>query len=249
MEELQSTEALDREILEDARRKAFRILKAADDTVKTGALAWEDKISRAAEDLRRRFEERCKKTSEEIMARFPLDKSRAESEKIESLLRTAMDTWYAAQSREKILGLLERELRRRLEDCPEFGNDGDTPAGAGGPAAASPGRSVKAMFYKLSREEGESLLTAILPRDSWETVDYNLSVEGAASASSTGPGAAIRASGVLSGKYPELVLDSPGVRITASINMLAASLMADYRSELAAALIGDNHRIFTGGPR
>jgi hypothetical protein len=246
MEELQSTEVLDREILEDARRKAFRVLKTADDTVKSGALAWENKLSQAVEDMKRRFEERCRKASDEIMARLPLDKSRAESEKIESLLRTAMDTWYAAQSREKIMGLLERELRRRLEDCPEFGNGEDAPAG---PDAGSPDRPVKAMFYKLSREEGESLLAAILPPGRWETADYNLSVEGAASASSTGAGAAIRASGVLSGKYPELVLDSPGVRITASINMLAASLMADYRSELAAALIGDKHRIFTGGPR
>jgi hypothetical protein len=251
MEELQSTEVLDREILEDARRKAFRVLKAADDTVKTGALAWEKKTSQAVDDLKRRFEERCGKASEEIMARLPLDKSRAESEKIEGLLRTALDTWYAAQSREKIVGLLELELRRRLGDCPEFENGGPAPAAgpAAGNAPAAPARRSKAMFYKLSREEGETMLAKILPRDSWETADYNLSVEGAASASSTGAGAAIRASGVLSGKYPELVLDSPDVRITASINMLAASLLADYRAELAAALIGENHKIFTGGPR
>jgi hypothetical protein len=250
MEELQSTEVLDREILEDARRKAFRVLKAADDTVKTDTLTWGKKTSQAVEDLKRRFEERCGKVSEEIMARLPLDKSRAESEKIENLLRTALDTWYAAQNRGKILGLLELELRRRLDDCPEFGTGGRDGAGSAGKAApAAPVRRIKAMFYKLSREEGETLLTKILPRGSWETADYNLSVEGAASASSTGAGAAIRASGVLSGKYPELVLDSPEVRITASINMLAASLMADYRSELTTALIGENHKIFTGGPR
>lgn len=253
MEELQSTEVLDREILEDARRKAFRVLKAADDTVKTDTLTWEQKTGQAVEDLKRRFEERCGKVSEEIMARLPLDKSRAESEKIESLLRAALDTWYAAQNRGKILGLLELELRRRLDDCPEFGTggrdgqDGLGGQGSAGEAAPAPGPRIRAMFYKLSREEGETLLAKILPRDSWETVDYNLSVEGAASASSTGAGAAIRASGVLSGKYPELVLDSPEVRITASINILAASLMADYRSELAAALIGGNHKIFTGG--
>ena len=104
------------------------------------------------------------------------------------------------------------------------------------------------MFYKIETEEGEALLARVLPKGSWETVDYNLSVEGAASASSTGAGAAIRASGVLSGKYPELVLDSPGLRITASINMLVFSLLADYRAELTAALIGADQPILAGRP-
>ncbi|MDR2746460.1 MAG: ATPase [Treponema sp.] len=233
MEEIQSTDVLDREILEDARRKAFRIIKTADDTVKANTLAWEKKTTQAVEDLTARFEERRKKSSDEIMARLPLDKRRAESEKIETLVVQAMDAWYGAQSRERILGFLENELRPRLENCPEF---------------AAAGRSVKAMFYKISAEEGEALLSKVLPRGSWETVDYNLSVEGAASASSTGAGAAIRASGVLSGKYPELVLDSPGVRITASINMLASSLLADYRAELTAALIGEDQPVLAGRP-
>jgi vacuolar-type H+-ATPase subunit E/Vma4 len=255
MEELQSTEVLDREILEDARRKAFRILKSADDTVKSNALTWEKKTTKAVADLKRRFGDRRDKSSEEIMARLPLDKRRAESERIERLVSEALDLWYGAQSRERILGLLEAELRRRLEDCPEFADAGASAAvpsaaaaAIASPAAASP-RPIRAMFYKLGREEGETLLAKVLPPGSWETVDYRLGVEGAASASSTGAGAAIRASGVLSGKYPELVLDSPGLRITASVNMLAAALFADYRLELTAALIGENHRILTGGPQ
>ncbi|MDR0399406.1 MAG: ATPase [Treponema sp.] len=233
MEEIQSTEILDREILEDARRKAFRIIKAADDTVKANTLAWEKKTIQAVEDLRARFEERRKKSSDEIMARLPLDKRRTESEKIEFLVERAMDAWYQSQSRERILDLLESELRIRLEGCPEF-------RGAC--------RNVKAMFYKITKTEGESLLAKLLPPGSWEAVDYRLGVEGAASASSTGAGAAIRASGVLSGKYPELVLDSPGLRITASINMLTASLMADHRAELTAALIGEGRAVLAGRP-
>ncbi|MDR3147619.1 MAG: ATPase [Treponema sp.] len=234
MEELQSTEVLDREILEDARRKAFRVLKTADDTVKANTLSWEKKTKKAIDDLRQRFEKRRAGSSEEIMARLPLDKRRAESEKIERLVGKALDAWYQTQSRERILGLLEAELRRRLEDCSEFG---------------ATERSVKAMFYKISVEEGERLLARLLPPGSWETVGYNLSVEGAASASSTGAGAAIRASGVLSGKYPELVLDSPGLRITASINILVSALFADYRLELTTALIGDGSGSLTGGLR
>jgi hypothetical protein len=240
MEELQSTEVLDREILEDARRKAFRILKTADDTVKTNINAWEQKTGKAVEDLKRRFEERRGRASSEIMARLPLDKRRAESEKIDRLVQDALDRWYGAQSRERIMALLENELHRRMEDCPEFGN-------VVGIVDATEGKNIKARVYKLSRGEGEALLAKILPKGSWEMVESDLSAGGAAGASSTGAGAAIRASGVLSGNYPELVLDSPAVRITASINLLASELLADYRSELTSALIGDDNRIITGG--
>jgi vacuolar-type H+-ATPase subunit E/Vma4 len=242
LEELQSTEVLDREILEDARRKAFRVLKTADDTVKNNINAWEKKTSQAVEDLKHRFQERRGRASGEIMARLPLDKRRAESEKIDRLVQNALDLWYAAQSRERIIALLEDELRRRMEDCPEFGS-----AVGMVDAAAFEGKNIKARVYKLSREEGEALIAKILPKGSWEMAEADLSAGGAAGASSTGAGAAIRASGVLSGSYPELVLDSPAVRITSSINLLASDLLADYRSELTSALIGDDNRIITGG--
>ncbi|MDR2377067.1 MAG: ATPase [Treponema sp.] len=239
MEELQSTEILDREILEDARRKAFRILKTADDTVKANTLSWEKKTKKALDALGRRFEERRSKSSEEIMARLPLDKRRAESEKIERLVRNALDAWYRAQSRKRILDLLETGLRRCLEDCPELLH----------PEKTAEGRAIKVLFHKLSREEGENILTKVLPPESWEPAAYSLSAGGAAGASSTGAGAAIRASGALSGEFPELVLDSAGVRITSSINMLVAALFADYRLELTAALIGEGCKILAGGLR
>ena len=64
MEELQSTEVLDREILEDARRKAFRILKTADDTVKSNTAGWEKKTAAALKDLNTRHEERRRRVAE-----------------------------------------------------------------------------------------------------------------------------------------------------------------------------------------
>ncbi|MDR0451306.1 MAG: ATPase [Treponema sp.] len=222
MEELQSTEVLDREILEDARRKAFRILKTADDTVKADSAGWEKKTAAALADLNKRHEERRRRAAEEIMARLPLDRRRAESEKIEALLSNALDCWYAAQSRERLLDILEGELSRRLEDYPEFGK-----------------QPFRATFHKLERGEGEALLKKALPGGKWEINTSGLDAGGAAGASSSGAGAAIKASGVLSGKYPELVLDSPQARISASLNMLTGELLADYRAELTRALIGD----------
>jgi hypothetical protein len=46
MEELQSTEALDREILEDARKKAFKILKTAGETEAASQTAWDRKLEK-----------------------------------------------------------------------------------------------------------------------------------------------------------------------------------------------------------
>jgi glutamate formiminotransferase len=222
MEELQSTEVLDREILEDARRKAFRILKTADDTVKSNTAGWEKKTAAALEDLNTRHEERRRRTAEEIMARFPLDQRRAESEKIEALLSRALDLWYAAQSRQGILTMLEGELRRRLEDYPEFGS-----------------RPFRVTFHKLEKGEGEGLLKQTIPEGKWEINTSGLDAGGAAGASSTGAGAAIKASGVLLSKYPELVLDSPQARISVSLSLLIEELLSDYRAELTCALIGD----------
>jgi vacuolar-type H+-ATPase subunit E/Vma4 len=149
MEELQSTEVLDHEILEDARKKAYRILKTADETVKANAAAWEKKIQDAVNELKLKYAERRKLAATEIMARLPLDKRRASSERIEGLLRDAEESWYKGLSREKVLSILKRELARRLRECPEFAG----PADSGG----------KAFIRCLDAAEAEAILKELLP--------------------------------------------------------------------------------------
>ncbi|MDR1046913.1 MAG: ATPase, partial [Treponema sp.] len=118
MEELQSTEVLDREILEDARRKAFKILKGADDTVKANAQSWKKKSDEAVAGLERRYAARQKRSTQEIMARLPLDKRRAKAERIEAFLLSSAERWYKKQPRERIIGLLETGMKSRLEEAP-----------------------------------------------------------------------------------------------------------------------------------
>ncbi|MDR3337641.1 MAG: ATPase, partial [Treponema sp.] len=89
MEELQSTEVLDREILEDARRKAQRILKTADEEAAASGKVWEKKTEKALAELKRRHEERLELGRVEIMARLPLDKRRLRLCRIDSLLHEA----------------------------------------------------------------------------------------------------------------------------------------------------------------
>ena len=114
MEELQSTEILDREILEDARKKAQRILKAAEDTIKTNTAQWEKKAAESINELDKKYGEQRILAVEKVMSRLPIDRRRAKIERIESLLQNAVKSWYKNLNRERILKLLTAELAKRL---------------------------------------------------------------------------------------------------------------------------------------
>jgi len=120
MEELQSTEILDREILEDARKKAVRILKTADETVTAQTAEWEKKTLTSIDELDKKYEEQREISAAKIMARLPIDKHRVKIEKIEGLLSSAVDTWFKNLSRQKILDILAEELKKRLALCEDF---------------------------------------------------------------------------------------------------------------------------------
>jgi vacuolar-type H+-ATPase subunit E/Vma4 len=145
MEELQSTEVLDREILEDARRKAFKILKGADDTVKANAQSWEKKSGEAIAGIERRCEARKKRSAREIMARLPLDKRRAKAERVEAFLLSSAENWYKNQPRDRIIGLLETEMKSRLEEVP-----------------GSLSESCRLIYAGLEKAEAEAIIAGAL---------------------------------------------------------------------------------------
>jgi hypothetical protein len=202
MEELQSTDVLDREILEDARKKAKRILAAAEEAIAAGAKSWEKRADKDVEKLNGTFAARIEKAREEFMARLPMEKRRAYSEKVETLLVSTMQEFLASLSRGQILALLERELRRCAAGLPE----------------SDPG-PLEAGCRSLSREELAGLLDRAFPETEW-TFTKNTAFH------------------QLPGNLPAIIVDSPAARLTASVDALAASLMADSRAELVAALLG-----------
>ena len=116
MEELRSTELLDREILEDARKKAYKILKTAEDSLGAQTRDWDEKLRSALDSIGKSYAERTKKIEEEIFARLSLDKRRLRSETAEGLLLKAMDGFLRSLTREKLLLILERELAEGLKD-------------------------------------------------------------------------------------------------------------------------------------
>ena len=146
MEELQSTELLDQEILEDARKKAHRILKTAEDTIKAKLADREKNLNETISDLERKYAQQGKHTTDEIMAHLQIDKQRVKAKKIEEMLSASVKAWYAGLSRDRVLALLKGELARRVAAA------GDLSGGA-----------VKAQIHHIERTEAEALLKQVLP--------------------------------------------------------------------------------------
>jgi hypothetical protein len=142
MEELQSTEMLDREILEDARKKAARTLKGAEDTIRAQNADWEKRTSESIGELEKKYAVLREEARENIMARLPIDKRRAKVEKIENLLNSAVESWYDSLSRERIIEMMTGELVKRLALCEEFSNSS----------------KKRAFFSGLGKEEAKTVL-------------------------------------------------------------------------------------------
>jgi len=148
MEELQSTEILDREILEDARKKALRILKTADETIQAQTAEWEKKTLESIGELEKKYSEQKKSEIEKVMARLPIDKLRSKVEKIENILQSAVETWYGSLSRAQVIELLTRELAQKIDCCDEFSPDNKKPAAS----------QTRAFYCGLNRKEAETAI-------------------------------------------------------------------------------------------
>jgi hypothetical protein len=204
MEELQSTEALDREILEDARKKAHRILKTADDTRKAKSTEWEYKLAAALGELEEKYAAQGKVAAGEVMAFLPVDKHRIRATKIDELLCSAVEAWYAGLSRQRVLDLLQKELSSRLGFFNEVtGGDGE------------PKGDIRALIHKVEQSEAQAVLKAVLPGKTCQIET-------------------IQSTAI----YPEIILETPEVRIYASIGKTVDFFLGEKRAELVEVLLG-----------
>ncbi|MDR2393584.1 MAG: ATPase [Treponema sp.] len=155
MEELQSTERLDREILEDARKKAYRILKAADEAVQTGVEAWEQKTNAALAGIRQKYAQGFETIQRELQARLVLDKRRIRMEKIEKLLTSALDAYFFNLPRARLLSLLKGTLQSCVAEVQKTGE---------------PVTGFMVQCRGLTDVEGAQLLTACFPEGTWALI-------------------------------------------------------------------------------
>ena len=209
MEELRTTEALDREILEDARKKAHKILKTADETLSAQTLEWEKKTSSALVSLRNANEEKQKKVHEGIFARFPLDKRRLRSENSENFLVKAMDDFLHSLSRDKLLLVLKNELLERLA------------------AVNDVMRNIEIRYSGMSLAEAKQIFEKAVLTETF--VETPFAKTPFIDASNDGHNK----------DFPFIEINAQGIKITASVESAAAALLKDKRAELALALLGE----------
>jgi len=208
MEELLSTEVLDREILEDARKKAYKILKTADENLSAHVRDWEDKTLKAVTSMKKTYTERTQKTEDEILARLPLDKRRLRSETAESFIKKAVDDFLKSLGREKILAILEGDLSRRL--------------------TAFDGEEKKEVIYSgLSLNEARAVLErAYHVKSGGLSGDWNF-MEAPQAGSSLSRHV-----------FPSVVIYTHALKISASVEDAAKTMVNERRAELASALLG-----------
>jgi vacuolar-type H+-ATPase subunit E/Vma4 len=239
MEELRSTETLDREILEDARKKAFKIIKTADASVESQARQWENKTQKAIADIRKNYEQNTEQQKQEMLARFPLDKRRMRSEISEDFLVCAMNDFLGNMSRSNLLLILEQELEKRLASCSKADlqiggteNNFQQTGSVEDPKAKyrqmdhQIGRKIIVTYQKMEENEVQALLRKTLdkPEVKGKCRFADFQIEQDAETGAT---------------FPAIVLDTHAVRIMASVENMAAEMLLNKRAELIASLLGE----------
>ena len=220
MEELRTTAVLEREILDDARKKAARLLRTADDSLAQQKRDWDKKLADDLESIRKAYMNRMKKTVEDIFARQPLDKRRLRLRTHEEFLSAAINDFLSGLDRTRLLSVLEGELLRLLETVG-FENGADSGAAV-------------VRYSGLTLAETQSILKKSSVSFDWQFQEDLLANDLSFSDKSLND--SLSRSG--RARFPLVVIDTGALRITASVEAAAASLLKDNREELAAALLG-----------
>jgi len=111
MEEIASTEALEREILEDARRKAARALRLADEAAARSLVLGEERLAKAITDLELSSSARVAARISEARARLPLEKSRLRTARIDGLVRDSLAAYLEGLPEAFVASFAEERLR------------------------------------------------------------------------------------------------------------------------------------------
>ncbi len=115
MEEIRGTEALEQEILDDARKRADRIIRKADDDAKVMQAQTDQKIKEAVDALTQEYQARQETAEREARSRLPLEKMRLEIEYRDAMLRKALQEALAAMDPRFLGAWCVRQLRRGAE--------------------------------------------------------------------------------------------------------------------------------------
>lgn len=111
MEEIVSAEAIKGEILDDASKKASRLLEEAEEESAKAVSAMERKAGEVVSEIVRSSEASCARFRMETLARLPLEKTRMRATFVEKALREALGAFMDGLPAERVSGLAETMLR------------------------------------------------------------------------------------------------------------------------------------------
>jgi V/A-type H+-transporting ATPase subunit E len=115
MEEIRGTEALEREILDDARKRADRIVRKAVDEAKELQAQTEQKIKAAIDALTQEYHAKQQTAEKEVRSRLPLEKMRLEIQYRDEMLRNAVAEALAKIDARLFGAWCLRGLKRQVE--------------------------------------------------------------------------------------------------------------------------------------
>ena len=142
MEELRSTEILDKEIEADARKKAEKILAAADAECQKLLDAVDGRVQASAEEKKRYYEEKLAAFSANLDAALPLEKERFLAAFYAESVAASLNAYLAALGAEKRLALV---LAKFAEAKP-----------------ALSGKKLAAAVYGFDASKAQAQLSALL---------------------------------------------------------------------------------------
>jgi V/A-type H+-transporting ATPase subunit E len=112
MEEVKTSDNLEKEILDDARKKAERLLKNAEKKVEELAKEWDRKIAGELVLLDGEYKKRKAHAASEITAALPLEKKRRRIAYLEEIFEKRIAAVVESLSEEEIIPILVKRLKR-----------------------------------------------------------------------------------------------------------------------------------------
>lgn len=112
MEELRSTEILDREILEDSRRKAEKILKTSEAECRS---IFDDvalRVKKIREEKSREYEKKAEAYRKDSASAVPLEKQRRIVSFVEASVTQALTDWFSSIGSDRRLALYINMLKK-----------------------------------------------------------------------------------------------------------------------------------------
>ena len=121
MEELRSTEILDKEIQQDARKKAEKIIKAAEAEAKSIEDDVSNRLEKAKNEKIEKLEHKLQAVKKDLEASVPLEKERFLVSYIQTSIDEGMNEYFESLSDEKLASLFVNEFSKyeeKIENRP-----------------------------------------------------------------------------------------------------------------------------------